>query len=57
MAIPFQLSLFDNGEEVFIMTYFVPDGVAHFLIFDVVHVRDAKNGSVASHFKCLDSLL
>ena len=54
MAIPFQLSLFDNNEEVFIMAYFVPDGVAHFFICDVVHVRDAKDGSVASHFMCLN---
>ena len=51
MTIPFQLSLFDGGEV------FMPDGVMHFFICDEVNIRDAKDGSVASHFKCLDSLL
>ena len=57
MAIRFQLSNFDSGEDVLIMAYVVPDGVAHFFICDVVHVRDTKEGSVASHFKCLNSSL
>ena len=57
MALPFQLSIFDSGEDVFIMAYFVLDGVPHFIICDVVHVRDANDGSVSSHFKRLNSSL
>ena len=57
MAISSLPSLVGDGEEVFITAYFVPDGVTHFFICDVGHVRDAKDSSVTSHFKCLDSSL
>ena len=54
MAISFQFSAFDDGEELFVWSNGCLDPVLDFFIGNVIFVRDAHDLSVASHLKSLD---
>jgi len=51
MPVPFQLSAFHDGEQIFVGSNCSCDPVTDFLVCDVVFVRDVQDLMVASHFQ------